>query len=73
MTQMTVKIQKSITTTEPVPQALIYNKDKSFTRQEPWDPQLDIFFRGGRLKCYFLADVKGDEVELLEMLSDQDW
>jgi hypothetical protein len=58
-----VKIQWPVTTTEKVPQMLIYNKDRSFQTTWPATEEYKQFFKN-RLKFYVHAKFKKGELIL---------
>lgn len=68
---MIVKLQWPITTTEDVPQILIYNQDRSFWSTYPAKGYKKIF--KNRLKFYCHAKFKNGELILGKEVRNQDW
>lgn len=60
---MIVKIQKPITTSNSIPEMIIYNKDKSFFTTWEYTKEFHKFFRN-RLKFYVHATFKDGELIL---------
>lgn len=68
---MIVKIQMPLTTNDPDPQALVYNKNQSVYLNVPV-AQAEPHMKG-RVKAYFHAKVEGDVVHIKQDASWQTW
>lgn len=70
---MIVKVQQSLTTGEPVPQCLIYNRSRTVLGQIPLPEDVKKAL-GNRPKAYFRArQDKDGHVHLLQEVKAQDW
>lgn len=71
---MIVKVQRSITTSEAVPQVLVYNEDRSLQYQGPLTMEVAEWFEEDEYKFY--ADAEIDELGRFALnyrVEEQDW
>ena len=73
----TLKVQRSVITTEEVPQMLIYNEDQNILVQLPLGEPFEALFKGN-LKMYVTAKVYITPLlrttfENVTRIPDQDW
>jgi hypothetical protein len=69
---MIIKIQKPIVTTEEVPQALIYDRDRTVQLTVPFT-DVEELFGPFQLKVYARAKIKGKNLVIQDVVPDQDW
>ncbi len=69
---MIVKIQRPLMTTESVPQALIYNRSRSFEQMIPFT-EVECLFSGTELKIFCKARLDDDKLVIGRKLNPQDW
>jgi hypothetical protein len=68
------KLQRSIVTTEPDTQVLIYNEDRSYMGQLQMTPEVADLFPQYGSKIYIHGDIDEDGViEFLNQAEQQDW
>lgn len=58
---MIVKIQKPISSSEPHPEALVYNESRSRMLLMPWE-QCEPLFDGDELKIYVEAEIESGKL-----------
>ena len=73
MTKHIIKVQRPLFTTEPNPQVLVYNQDRSICQQFPFTEELQELFRDDVLKLYFEATIRNGELTLVNNIEQQDW
>jgi hypothetical protein len=73
MTKHIIKVQRPLHTTEPNPQVLVYNQDRSILQQFPFTEELQELFRDDVLKLYFEATLRRGELTLVKNIEQQDW
>jgi hypothetical protein len=69
---MIVKVQLSITTTEKLPQVLVYNEGKHLHYQGPATKEIERAL-GGKLKKYFYATLLEGQFVIGKPAPEQDW
>lgn len=69
---MIVKVQRSLATSEDVPQVLIYDRDRSVRLEGPLSDELARAM-GADVKLYFEAEVVGDQLVLQGPAPEQVW
>lgn len=70
---MIVKIQRPLASTDPNPQALVYNRGRGFQRFMPMTPEIEALFTNGELKVYHVAKQKGAKLLIGERVPAQDF
>lgn len=73
MAKHIIKVQRPLHTTEPHPQVLVYNQDRSILQQFPFTEELQELFRDDVLKLYFEATLRNGELTLVNNIEQQDW
>lgn len=68
-----VKVQVPISTNEEVPQALIYNRDRSIQVMIPVTPELVEKMGASRLKTYHRSEFIDGHLIIHERVADQNW
>lgn len=72
MKKYIVKVQLSLSTSEPQQMCLVYNKDRTRLGQFPASKELKKAMHG-RQKAFFWGADKGSEIELFEEAKWQGW
>jgi len=69
---MIVKVQLSLFGSEPAPQMLIYNEDRSIVYEAEATPEI-LACMDGAAKKYFTAELVGTEILLGDETETQNW
>lgn len=69
---MILKIQRPLSTNEPVPLALVYNKRRSVQAFIPFS-LVAKQFRNGEAKFYFEGAIEGDDLRIVRRVAEQSW
>lgn len=67
-----LKIQLPISSNEPEPMALVYNKDRSFETFLRVTPALETLM-DGQLKAYFRCEYDDTDITVLREVGPRDW
>ena len=70
---MIVKIQRPLASSGPMPMALVYNSDRSFTAEMPMTSDIEALFKNGELKVYHHAVEKRGKLLIGVRAAEQDF